>query len=338
MTSQELPSAPTLSSPSAPANRDVPFFIVGAGRSGTTLLRLVLAGHSRLHIPPETWFIEPLVRKFSLTEPLSAADVESAVATMGANYRWPDMGIDIEEILRRASALVNPKLVDVLNLVYRNQLTGAGKPRFGDKTPIYITILPELATLYPGAKFIHLIRDGRDVAMSIIDAHWSGRCYDGKDFDWTRAVRLGLAYRKSPHAAQILEVKYEDLVANFEPAVRRICSFLGEEFEPRMLEFKQRIELVPEREQHIHGKLQRPVSPDAVGVWRKKLSGFECFIMEACLRRDLLELGYPLRFSGAFWRPLLAISGALLRACAPLLNRAIPYLQRRNYLPEKAYL
>jgi Sulfotransferase family len=320
------------------ATRDAPFFIVGAGRSGTTLLRLVLAGHSRLHIPPETWFIEDLVRKFSLTEPLTHAEVQDAVTAMAAGHRWPDMGIDIEDMRHWARQLDKPKLADVLNLLYRKHLTRVGKPRFGDKTPCYIAILPELAKLYPGAKFIHLIRDGRDVAISIIDAKWTGRCYDGRNFDWTRAIRLGFAYRSSPLAAQIMELKYEDLVSSFEPTIRRICAFLGEEFEPSMLEFSNRIELVPEREQHIHQKLQRPVSADAVEVWRQKLSGLECFVLEACLHRYLTSLHYPLRFYGLGWRPLFTVSSLLLRISAPVLNRAIPYLKRRNYLSKNTYL
>src|SRR6185312_4516154 len=175
-------------------------------------------------------------------------------------------------------------------------------------------------------------------AISLIDAKWAGRCYDGRKFSWTRAIRFGLKYRKSHLAAQILEVKYEDLVSNFEPTVRRICEFLGEGFESTMLEFKGRMELVPEREQHIHQKLQRPVSHDAIAAWRRKLSGFECFILESCLHRDLTTMGYPLRFSGLIWRPLFILSGGILRILAPVLKRAIPYLKRHRYLSKQVYI
>lgn len=320
-----------------PALDNTPFFIVGASRSGTTLLRLIMAGHSRIHIPPETWFLEPLVQQLLLTEPLSPADVRKAVDIITSHYRWPDMEIATDDFTQHAMALASPKLADIVNLVYQRQLETEGKNRFGDKTPQYIGIVPELAALYPGAKFIHLIRDGRDVAISFIDADFEGRCYDGERFQWIWAIHKGLAYRNSPHARDILEVRYEDLVSNPESTVRGICEFLGETFEPAMLQFHDRREMVPARGRHIHSKLEKPLSNDATAVWRKKLSGLECFAMEACIGGDLKRLNYPLRFGSTAWRPFLAISAAVLCGLSLFLDRAIPSLQRRGYLSKKLY-
>lgn len=315
-----------------------PFFIVGCGRSGTTLLRLILSGHSRIHIGPETWFIEPLVRQFSLTEPLVPTQVQNVVNIVTSHYRWPDMDIDTEDFRRWASALDEPKLVDLLNLIYRHQLEKAGKVRAGDKTPPYIGIVPELAVLYPSAKFIHLIRDGRDVAISFIEADFEDRCYDGERFEWLRAIHKGMAYRNTQLAHRLLEIRYEDMIQDLEQAIRKICNFLGENFEPEMLEAQRHPEMVPPRERHIHTKLDQPISKDAVGAWEKKLSGFECFVMEACLKKELNGLGYRLRFGGLQWQPLLAMSAFFLKGMAPFLDRAIPYLQRRDYISKKAYI
>ena len=163
-----------------------PFFIVGAGRSGTTLLRLILAGHSRLHIPPETWFLRPLVQDFPLTGALTQPQVERAIETMVQDERWPDMEMAADELRRQAATLTQPTLVDLIDLVYRHLLHASGKQRLGDKTPHYFAIVPELATLYPEAKFIHLVRDGRDVAISWIDAGWQ-RYYE-PGFEWPAAV------------------------------------------------------------------------------------------------------------------------------------------------------
>jgi hypothetical protein len=316
---------------------NTPFFIVGASRSGTTLLRLILAGHSRIHIPPETWFIEDLVPELPLTRPLTREQIARAVDIMTTHVRWPDMEIAADEFRTWAEALEAPKLADVINLVYHRQLEIHGKPRFGDKTPHYFGILPQLNALYPAAKFIHLIRDGRDVAISFIDAAWE-HYHDRKNFEWSIFMKLRPTYLRSALAAQILEVRYEDLVVDPEPTIRRICDFLGETFEPGMLEWQDRVPLVPKRERGLHSKLNRPMSADAVGVWRQKLSTWECFAIEACLHRDLRRLGYRLRFSGVPWRPLLAIAGWGLRLSAPILKRGVPYLQRRNYLPKSIYI
>jgi hypothetical protein len=316
---------------------NTPFFIVGAGRSGTTLLRLILAGHSRLHIPPETWFVRPMVEELPLTGPLTDAQVERAVVLMVEDYRWPDMEIAAEELGHQAVALSDPRLVDIINIVYRQQLTVAGKQRFGDKTPIYIHIVPQLLTLYPGAKFIHLIRDGRDVAISNIEMDWD-RYYERTNFEWTQAMDRRREYMGTPYQAQILEIRYEDLVSELETTVRNICDFLGEQFEPAMLEWQHLTALVPGREHHIHLKLTQPIVRDAVAVWRRKLNALECFAIESCLHDDLRKLGYPLRYSSTLWRPLLQVTGWVFYAIAPLLGRGTRYLKRHNLLAKQAYI
>jgi hypothetical protein len=328
--------------PISPGSHDamidhVPFFIVGSGRSGTTLLRLILAGHSRIHIPPETWFILPLVERFSLSRNLTPEEVSDALKIITSHRRWADMGISEVDFARWAGRCEHPKLVDLINLIYRAHLERSGKVRFGDKTPPYINIVPELSALYPGAKFIHLIRDGRDVTISFVDANL-GHSYDGKGFEWKRAIRLGLAYRNSPYAGQILEIRYEDMVADLEGTIRKICTFLGERFEPQMLEYRDRTDLVPTREQRIHSKLGQPISVGAIAAWRTRLSALECFCVEANLHGELLKLGYPLRFSSAVWRPLFVVSALLLRGLAPFMDRALPALRRRNLLPRKVYI
>ena len=200
---------------------NTPFFIVGAGRSGTTLLRLILSAHSRLHILPETWFILDLVKELPLNEALSLAQVKRATDIMAADYRWPDMEMDPDVLRDRAAELAKPRLADILDLVYREHLSRAGKSRFGDKTPTYIQIVPQLATIYPGARFIHLIRDGRDVAISRIRLGWE-RYYERTKFEWTLAMDKRREYAVSAYAGQILEVRYEQLVDHLEATVQRI--------------------------------------------------------------------------------------------------------------------
>lgn len=78
------------------------FFIIGAGRSGTTLLRLIRTGHSRLHIPRETWSIRPLVRELPVSGELTPSQVDRAVTIMTEDHRWPDMEIMAEDPRRWA--------------------------------------------------------------------------------------------------------------------------------------------------------------------------------------------------------------------------------------------
>jgi hypothetical protein len=316
---------------------NTPFFIIGAGRSGTTLLRLILAGHSRLHIPPETRFVRPLVRELPLTGELTQSQIDRAMTIMTEDYRWPDMDIAAGDLRRWTMNLRSPRLVDIIDLVYRQHLERTGKSRFGDKTPIYFEIVPQLAALYPGAKFIHVIRDGRDVAISRIDLDWD-RYYDRGRFEWTLAMAKRREYLTSPYAGQVLEARYESLVSKLEETVREVCAFLDEEFEPAMLDWQQKTALIPARERHIHRKLVRGASSAYIAVWRDRLSALECFAIEACLYQDLERLRYQLRFSHPMWRPLLHATGGLLHATAPWLERSVRSLKRRNLLPNTIYL
>jgi len=331
------PRAPAPSTRAAAGN--TPFFIVGCGRSGTTLLRLMMTGHSGIEIPPETWFILSLVRKFSLRDELMPSDVAEVVTLITDDYRWPDMGMAADSFLNRALALERPHLVDVINIIYDHHLGLSKKRRFGDKTPAYIEIVRELGDLYPGAKFIHLLRDGRDVAISFIHLGWIGgyRCYE-RDFEWTRALRFRDAYRQTDLDHRILDIKYEDLLREPEATVRAICDFLGEDFEPAMLDVSRRTDLVPARERKIHPKLDEPLSTEAIDRWRTTLSAVACFIMEACLQRNLRQWGYQLRFSSLRWRPILIAAGWVLLAVGPLLAKGIPYLQRHRYLSRTIYI
>ncbi len=312
-----------------------PFFVVGAGRSGTTLLRLILAGHSRLHIPPESWFLRSLVRDFPLTGALTQPQVERAIRTMVQHERWPDMGLPEDALRRQAAELVKPGLVDLIDLVHRHLLNVSGKQRLGDKTPHYSAIVPELAKLYPEARFVYLVRDGRDVAISWIDAGWE-RYYE-QGFEWPGAVGH-LRRDRAAYPERVLEVHYEDMVRQPEEIARRICDFLGESFEATMLDWQDRTALVASRDRHLHARLQQPLSENAIAVWRHRLSAVACFTMEACLNRELLQVNYPLRFSARGWRPLFFVTSGLLRRMAPLLRRGIPYLQNRRMLPRNFYL
>lgn len=322
----------------SPTKQRAPFFIVGSSRSGTTLLRLILAGHSRIAIPPETWFVLDLVEQFPLTSPLIPEQVRAAIRVITECHRWPDMNMSAEDLTKQVLALDRPTMVDLIDIVFRFHLERSGKARIGDKTPPYINIAPQLKVIYPDAKFINLIRDGRDVSISFIDAHFRGRCYHGADFEWTTAVRSGISYRSSPLARDILEVRYEKLVGQPEKTVRTICEFLGEAFEPPMMEFYTRLDLIPKRELGIHGKLSNPISGDAIGVWRVKLSALECFVMEASLRKDLETLRYPLRFSAPAWRPFLFATRHLTQALAPLLDYVVPALRRRGIMARHGYI
>lgn len=309
-----------------------PFFIVGSGRSGSTLLRLILAGHPRITIPPETWFLLDVVDEIPLTGTLDGAEVERAASLMRSYYRWADLGIGDAEFETAVAALEAPTLRDLADLVYSIYLEREGADRWGDKTPTYVRILPEIATLYPEALFIHLVRDGRDVAHSMHKRRWKGRWLVENAVEWREAIDCIAEARTWLGPDRLLEVRYEDLVRDVEGVTREICRFLGEAYDPGMLRWEESIESkVPGREMEIHQKLfRRPRASDA-GVWASDLSPGQVFALESILGDRLEGQGYALRFGGPAWAgprsvlrcsmPLLPVLDIALRTPGAILRR-----------------
>jgi len=320
---------------SPPTRTTAPFFIVGSGRSGTTLLRVMLACHSRLTIPPETWFLIPLVKQFSIDRPLNADETELAVSIITAHDRWPDMKLDAQEFRRQVSQLREPYVRDLAEVVYRWHMRAEGKARWGDKTPVYIEILPELARMFPGSRFIHLVRDGRDVAKSFQATGWDsgGRWLHDNTREWTKALQCHWRWTRSELRDRILLVYYEDLVLEMEATLRRICLFIGEEFQSQMLAWEERVdEQVPARRQASHTKLKLRIGSEGVARWKREMRARETFVAEAFMGSHLRRAGYERRYRSQLWAPAFALTRVFCWTVLPAIEfqtRAMRFLRRR---------
>lgn len=294
---------------STPPTNTTPFFIVGSGRSGSTLLRMILSGHSRVAIPPETWYLLPLVELLPLSGALSCNQIDKAIEIMTQHYRWPDLKIDAQEFARQVHALENPTLRDILDVVYRQKIAEEKKEIWGDKTPPYVEIIPQLHRLYPEAKFLHLVRDGRDVTKSFHTKGWYGPWLFSNTREWKRSINLYEKYNTAEYSTIMMNVRYEDLVLDTEETVRKICLFLRLEFEPSMLEWQESVKnKVPERELHIHTKLFRKPKESDIFRWRHELSSIDVFAVESFIADELIKSGYELRFANIFWKPIFKLS------------------------------
>ncbi len=302
-------------------SRVAPFFIVGSGRSGSTLLRLMLASHSRIAIPAETWYLSALLEKFPRHRPLQVNEIDAAVAMMTCHDRWPDMGLDAAEFRQRTTCLSAVRLRDLVEMVYRWHMEAEGKSRWGDKTPVYIEIVPALAAMFDDAKFIHLIRDGRDVAKSFQRQGWRGPWMHGYAGEWLRAVELDLELGKTPLNGRILRVRYEDLVLHPRATLRGICSFIDEEFEEQMLTWRGKVaQAIPGWEKRVHSNLDRDMSPADVGRWKREMTSREVFLAEALMGAQLSHFGYERRYRGTLWRPLFAATRIYCRSVLPVVG------------------
>lgn len=281
-----------------------PFFIVGSGRSGTTLLRLILSSHSEVTIPPETWFIMPLVKEIPIDTYLTENEIDLSFKIITTHYRWPDMGIDTDEFHDKLKKNRNIKLKDIIDIVYDHYLKMENKSIWGDKTPPYIKILPELISLYPEARFIHLIRDGHDVAMSFYKLQWKGRWLANNVTEWNDSIDKYIEYKRTKIIDRILEIKYENLVVDTENTIKTICTFIGLSFEPKMLYWEKEIfNKIPKREIGAHKKVFRRPKKADIYRWKKESSDVDIFIIESYLKKNLKAMGYDVKFENILWAP-----------------------------------
>jgi hypothetical protein len=298
-----------------------PFFIVGSSRSGSTLLRLMLASHSHIAIPSETWYLSALVERFPFDRLLRDNEVSEAISVMTSHYTWPDMGLDVAEVRSRVANSSGVRLRDLVEIVYRRHMAVEGKSRWGDKTPAYIEIVPSLAAMFRDAKFIHLIRDGRDVAKSFQRQGWHGPWMHGYTREWLRAVELDMKLSKTPLNERILRVLYEELILHPESTLRRICVFLGETFEDQMLQWHAKVDnAVPLREKRFHTGLSRNMNPSDVGRWKGEMTSRQIFVAEALIGAQLSRFGYERRYRSKLWNPLLALTRIYCRRILPVVG------------------
>ena len=266
--------------------------VLGVSRSGTTLLKEMLDAHSELAIPTESYFIPQLWDRHG-----ARPDVESLLADLGRIARVREWGVTATDVRRRLGA--EPSFSDVIRAVYESYAEARGKGRFGDKTPAYMQHLELLERVFPDARYVHVIRDGRDAALSFAAMRRRPR------FNWSRPRRIadfacawryevGRARRfgRTAAAGRYFELRYEDLVAAPEERLREISSFLDLEFEPAMLEYHRSVDRSALGD---HPRLAQPPARD-VRRWREEMEPRESELFEAIAGELLAELGYARAF------------------------------------------
>ena len=207
-------------------------FIVGVGRSGTTMLRLMLDSHPDMAIPPETHFVPDVIEAIE-----NGGGPEQVVEAMTAVRQWGDLHTDRDEMLARLNAIEDFNAGTALRSFYEEYASRFDKPRWGEKTPAYVRKMRKIEGVLPEARFIHVIRDGRDVCLSRWkrnlgkDPAPAGQVAEG----WQRRIRR--AQKQGKRLDHYLELRYEDLVIDTEPVLKEIAAFIELDWDPVMLKF-----------------------------------------------------------------------------------------------------
>lgn len=275
-----------------------PIFIVGAPRSGTTLLQYMVRAHPRISLPTgESHFFIPLLRNADRFGDLSQQ--ENVRAALDAMYRQSAdfLDTDLHGLRFDAAALAKelhqegrctmPALITGL---FEKNAAGEGKARWGDKTPYYVLHMIKLKQYFPDAQFVHLIRDGRDVALSLFDRQHDFGVYNTYFAAkyWQQYVEVGREQGRQLGSERYLELRYEDLIVDQKGALQKLYAFLGENFTDALLDYKKAGQA---------GKtplVSQPLKPDNAEKWRQKMKPGQIKIFEAAAGQTLRDFGYAL--------------------------------------------
>ena len=257
------------------------FFIVGPGRSGTTLLRTVFDAHSNICIPPEGKVIMHLKNKYGNENAWNANKIDSFIEDLFLDRKFTQLWrVDSFKLKNYILSFPIEKLnFQVLcKMIYLQSQSLFKKDRIlliGDKNPVYSVYIEELLEIFPNAKFIHLKRDFRDVIVSN-RIHFKRNSIAILSNYW-RVYNHYIERSKSKHPSQFFDIRYEYFVNDPQKNVSELCQFLEIDFRPEMLTYYTTInenykpEDFPIIEKMFPGLLT-PIQPVTEKKWMKHLN------------------------------------------------------------------
>ncbi|VGO21030.1 sulfotransferase family protein [Pontiella sulfatireligans] len=287
-----------------------PFFIIGNPRSGTTLLRLMLASHPDLLVTPECGFALWLAEEFEGKDPtLKAVRVEYAKKVY-TSKKFDTWGITYEVL---KSHLINSRprtygeLVAEVYYCYGQCILNKKFVRWGDKNNFYINYINTIREIYPQAQFIHIIRDGRDIACSYQELNLRNlksrfapqlpQDVAKIALEWGKNVSLVRSCLDPLDSITKLEISFHDLIMSPTIKLKEICRFLGVGYDSRMLEYHElngKNNLEPEQLMEWKEKTRFPPQQDRIGRYKKDLKPLDIKIFEQIAGDTLKHYGFPL--------------------------------------------
>jgi len=308
---------PFVGYPLRSSERYRPFFIIGVARSGNTLFRRILTSHSQLYIPPETFVLWSVIRRFRrygrhMTWP-DLVDLVMADFEFHPEFHTFESWLGPLVVRLRGAKTSRRNLAFLIHSFYQFHAEGRGETfvRWGDKTPMNSLddtliqndtprhlgagtpqTLERLLKVFPDAQFLHIYRDGCDVVNSHLRGNFFNSIPQAAE-RWLHVIRQCRRFvRKYPN--QSMEVRYEDLVGDAPTTISGVCRFLGVDFEPAMLSSESGASSLGDVPAWVwHKQVSQPINANNPGKGRRYFSAAERNQLQKLIGDDLAEYGYP---------------------------------------------
>jgi hypothetical protein len=257
-------------------------------------MRAMLDSHPELAVPGESRFIPMLAGRRARYEQPGGFDRDAFLADLTPTQWFHHWGLTAHEA---AAALAEREVADLAGAVralFAVHAQRAGKPRYGDKSPQYVLHIPMLAELFGEARFVHVVRDGRDVALAFAGADFGPSDIAELALHWQLRVARGMRYGRELGPERYREVRYEDLVTEPEATLQGLCPFLSLEFDPAMLRYPERSRQIAEADrapEHHYERLAMAPTP-GLRDWRSQMSATDVATFDVLAGRTLATAGY----------------------------------------------
>lgn len=272
-------------------------FIVGVGRSGTSLLQSMLNAHREICFTPEINYI----RRFLATgvlEKIWQRNKDELFELLAADEFLQRLKLSREDLLNAvnptAPSFSSRDLYSALQQKYAQAQGKTNAKWLGDKDPRSIEYLPLLARAFPGIHILHIMRDPRDVLSSKKKAQWSKDQPPLRHIFANRVqLRMGRQAGRNLLGPQYMELVYEELIGNAPAVLKRICAFLQIEYDPTMLDFAESSQgLVSASEMDWKKETLGPLLSKNAGKWKKGLTPWEVALTERTCTEVFRLVGY----------------------------------------------
>jgi len=278
-----------------------PVFIVGMPRSGTKLLRGMLNGHSKLCIPlNETEFLPAWIRRWASFGDLSnrhtfMAFYQQFVETFYFQNRIREHGQQIKPDVWYHYCDGDFSIANVFEQLIRHDAQVPKGALWGDKSPSYLSHMSTIRSIFPHAKFIHLVRDARDYVLSLENAFGKNKYRAAQR--WNDSM-IQSKVDGGKLGSDFIEVRYEDLVDNPLEEAKRLCTFLELVFEDGMLTLDRATENLGDTKGSVH------IVAGNYGKYKERLTSRELTSIEACCADGLRAMGYEVDLHKGDTQPL----------------------------------
>lgn len=272
-------------------------FIVGVGRSGTSLLQSMLSSHSDVDFLPETSFIRRYWVTQKMTRLMRSGNLQKLASLVRLDERLSRLSIDLESEL---NFFAEKSDIEKLESVLYDRICSHElkiKSNFvGDKDPKLIEYQPFISKNFKYSNIIHIIRDPRDVLLSKKNAEWSKHRHVWLHiFAWRVQLELGFKYLNDANL-RYFELRYENLISSPEDTLSALCNFLGLSYQPAMLNFSTNNQRFVAAEEFSWKKeVLQPLNQVNMNKWGNHLSDREIVLIEKFCSYQINRYDYKKR-------------------------------------------